>query len=91
MERSLGTAGAAVVNFFLSGAITWSGLDPKSYPHDALAAGRSISVEGSKQFNTRFPLGVPTITSCGEGAYQDKGIYMYSFSGTQASNILDPL
>ena len=56
----LGTAGSAVVNFF-SGAITWSqGLDPKSYPHDALAAGRSISVEGSTQFNTRFPMGVPT-------------------------------
>ena len=87
----LGTAGSAVVNFF-SGAITWSqGLDPKSYPHDALAAGRSISVEGSTQFNTRFPMGVPT-TTCGEGNYQEKGIYMYSFSGTRAvTNILDPL
>ena len=87
----LGTAGAAIVNFF-SGAITWSqGLNAKSYPHDALAAGRSISVEGSTQFNTRFPMGVPT-TACGEGTYQDKGIYMYSFSGTQAlTNILDPL
>jgi len=87
----LGTAGSAVVNFF-SGAITWSqGLDPKSYPHDALAAGRSISVEGSTKFNTRFPMGVPT-TTCGEGNYQEKGIYMYSFSGTQAvTNILDPL
>ncbi|APR69220.1 esterase/lipase family protein [Acinetobacter haemolyticus] len=87
----LGTAGSAVVNFF-SGAITWSqGLDPQSYPHDALAAGRSISVEGSTQFNTRFPMGVPT-TTCGEGNYQEKGIYMYSFSGVQAAtNILDPL
>ena len=87
----LGTAGAAVVNFF-SGAITWAqGLDAKSYPHNAMAAGRSISVEGSTAFNTRFPMGVPT-TACGEGTYQDKGIYMYSFSGTQAlTNILDPL
>ena len=87
----LGTAGSAVVNFF-SGAITWSqGLDAKSYPHNAMAAGRSISVEGSTAFNTRFPMGVPT-TACGEGTYQDKGIYMYSFSGTQAlTNILDPL
>ena len=87
----LGTAGAAIVNFF-SGTITWAqGLDPKSYPHDALAAGRSISVEGSTQFNAKFPMGVPT-TACGEGTYQDKGIYMYSFSGTQAvTNMLDPL
>ena len=87
----LGTAGAAIVNFF-SGAITWAqGLDAKSYPHNAMAAGRSISVEGSTAFNTRFPMGVPT-TACGEGTYQDKGIYMYSFSGTQAlTNILDPL
>ena len=86
-----GSAGAAMANFF-SGAITWSqGLNPKSYPHDAMAAGRSISVEGSTAFNTRFPMGVPT-TACGEGTYQDKGIYMYSFSGTQAlTNILDPL
>lgn len=87
----LGTAGAAIVNFF-SGAITWSqGLNAKSYPHNAMAAGRSISVEGSTAFNTRFPMGVPT-TACGEGTYQDKGIYMYSFSGTQAlTNIFDPL
>ena len=56
-----------------------------------MAAGRSISVEGSTAFNTRFPMGVPT-TTCGEGNYQEKGIYMYSFSGTQAvTNILDPL
>ncbi len=75
-----------------SGAITWAqGLDAKSYPHNAMAAGRSISVEGSTAFNTRFPMGVPN-TTCGEGTYQDKGIYMYSFSGTQAlTNILDPL
>ncbi|MFK4205902.1 lipase family alpha/beta hydrolase [Acinetobacter junii] len=87
----LGDIGSAIVNFF-SGAITWSqGLDPKSYPHDAMAAGQSISVEGSTAFNTRFPMGVPT-SSCGEGSYQDKGIYMYSFSGTQAlTNLLDPL
>ena len=35
-------------------------------------------------------MGVPT-TSCGEGAYQEKGIYMYSFSGNKAlTNPLDP-
>ena len=82
---------AALVNLF-SQAITWAeGLDPNSYPHDSLAAAHSLSAEGSAKFNAAFPMGIPT-TTCGEGAYQEKGIYMYSFSGNQAlTNPLDPL
>ena len=79
-----------VVNL-VSKMITWAqGLDPNSYPHDALAGGNSLSLKGSAQFNSKFPLGMPT-TSCGEGPYQQQGIYFYSFTGVGAiTNALDP-
>ncbi|WP_180002785.1 MULTISPECIES: esterase/lipase family protein [unclassified Acinetobacter] len=75
----------------VSKAITWAqGLDPNSYPHDSLAGGRSLTLAGSAQFNQKYPLGMPT-TTCGEGAYQQKGIYNYSFTGVgQVTNPLDP-
>ncbi len=81
----------AIGNFF-GQAITFAqGLDPNAYPMDMNASAHAVSTAGSLQFNQKFPMGVPT-TSCGEGAYQDKNIYMYSFSGaTQLTNIFDPL
>ena len=76
---------------FLSKAIVWAqGLDPKSYPHDALAGGNSLSLSGSALFNSKFPLGMPT-TACGEGKALDQGIYNYSFTGVGTiTNLLDP-
>lgn len=76
---------------FVSKAITWAqGLDPKSFPHDALAGGRSLTIAGSAQFNAQFPLGMPT-TACGEGKAVDQGIYNYTFGGVgTVTNILDP-
>ena len=75
----------------VSKAITWAqGLDPNSYPHDSLAGGSSLTASGSAKFNQRYPIGMPT-TGCGEGAYQQKGIYKYSFTGVgQVTNPLDP-
>ncbi len=75
----------------VSKAITWAqGLDPNSYPHDSLAGGSSLTASGSAKFNQRYPIGMPT-TTCGEGAYQQKGIYNYSFTGVgQVTNPLDP-
>lgn len=75
----------------VSKAITWAqGLDPNSYPHDSLAGGGSLTASGSAKFNQRYPIGMPT-TTCGEGAYQQKGIYNYSFTGVgQVTNPLDP-
>ncbi|MCO8054914.1 lipase family alpha/beta hydrolase [Acinetobacter towneri] len=75
----------------VSKTITWAqGLDPNSYPHDSLAGANSLSTTGSAQFNSKFPMGMPT-TSCGEGAYQEKGIQFYSFTGnTAVTNLLDP-
>ena len=76
---------------FLSKAIVWAqGLDPKSYPHDALAGGNSLSLAGSALFNSKFPLGMPN-TACGEGKALYQGIYNYSFTGVGTiTNLLDP-
>ena len=75
----------------VSKTITWAqGLDPKSFPHNSLEGGRSLTVAGSSAFNKKFPIGMPN-TACGEGAYQQSGIYNYSFTGIgQVTNILDP-
>lgn len=75
---------------FVSKAITWAqGLDPNSYPHDALAGGNSLTLTGSAVFNAKFPLGMPN-TACGDGKALEQGIYNYSFAGTgQITNLLD--
>ncbi len=75
----------------LAAAVVWAqGLDQQSLPNNPLAAGKSLTTKGSLAYNVKFPLGVPT-TACGEGAYQAKGIYMYSFMGDRKlTNIFDP-
>ncbi|CAB1208040.1 lipase family alpha/beta hydrolase [Acinetobacter bouvetii] len=75
----------------VSKAITWAqGLDPNSFPHDALAGGKSLTLAGSALFNSRYPIGMPT-TACGEGKFIDQGIYNYSFTGVgTVTNLLDP-
>lgn len=79
----------AVANLF-SKAIVWAqGLNPKELPHDALAGGKSLTIQGSALFNRKFPMGVGT-AACNEGAYQEKGIEFYSFTGnTAVTNLLD--
>lgn len=81
---------ASVVNLF-SGAIVWAQqLDPKSLPHDSLASARSLSTAGSLAFNQRFPVGLPS-KRCGEGASQENGMRLYSFTGSKPfTNALDP-
>ena len=80
----------SVVNF-ASKMLVWAqGLDPNSFPHDSLGAGKSLSVAGSADFQKRYPLGMPK-TACGEGSATEKGISFYSFSGTgTVTNPLDP-
>jgi triacylglycerol lipase len=82
-------AGYALVNAlgtiisFLSGSPT--------LPQSARAASVSLSTAGSAAFNLRHPEGVPT-TACGEGAYQARGVYYFSWSGAQPyTNLLDVL
>ena len=80
----------SLINFG-SKAIVWAQQqDPNSLPHDALAAGKSLSQAGSKSFSQKYALGMPK-TACGEGAATENGIYFYSFSGNSTlTNILDP-
>lgn len=79
----------SLINFG-SQAIVWAQQqDPNSLPHDALAAGISLSQAGSKTFAQKYTLGMPE-SACGEGAAIDNGIYFYSFSGNSTlTNILD--
>ncbi len=64
------------------------GGDP-TLPQDARAAAESLSTAGSLAFNQRHPQGVPA-SACGEGAYQDNGIYYFSWSGAKIlTNPLD--
>ncbi|USX18293.1 triacylglycerol lipase [Oxalobacteraceae bacterium OTU3REALA1] len=60
-------------------------------PQDATAAMISLTTAGSLAFNSRHPEGVP-LSACGEGAYQARGVYYFSWSGgKQITNLLDPL
>ena len=60
-------------------------------PQDATAAMTSLTTAGSLAFNSRHPEGVP-LSACGEGAYQERGVYYFSWSGgKQLTNMLDPL
>lgn len=79
-----------VVNF-ASKMLVWAqGIDPNSFPHDSLAAGKSLSLAGSAAFQAKYPSGMPK-TACGEGAAIEKGIRFYSFGGTgTVTNVLDP-
>lgn len=59
-------------------------------PQDALAAAQSLSTEGAARFNRTHPWGVPS-SSCGEGAYAERGVAYYSWSGAKPiTNLLDP-
>ena len=77
------TNGLATIISFLSGN-PW-------LPQNAVAANQSLSTNGSLQFNSRHPEGIPT-SACGEGAYNARGVAYYSWSGAQAyTNFLDIL
>nr|WP_168381606.1 hypothetical protein [Acinetobacter indicus] len=66
------------------------GLDGNAFPHDALAAGQSTSIEGTAEFNQRFRVGLP-LTECSEGKAYEQGMYLYSMTGNKAvTNPLDP-
>jgi triacylglycerol lipase len=79
---TLANAVAGFISFMSGGA---------GLPQNALAANVSLSTAGSAAFNAIHPEGVPT-TACGEGAYQARGVYYFSWSGARSyTNVLDPL
>lgn len=87
------TGSSDLLNVLISSfgaVIMWAqGLDAHAFPHNALAAGHSTSIEGTAEFNQRFRLGL-SLKTCGEGKYQDQGIALYSMTGNkQVTNALD--
>ena len=61
----------------------------QTFPHNALPAGHSTSMEGTTEFNQRFNTGL-SLKKCGEGKYQDQGMALYSITGNQpVINALD--
>ena len=88
-DTILETPVVALMNTLSQLVTLMQGYKPSRLAHDSLASGRSLSTVGSTEFNTRFPLGMPT-SSCGEGPYQQNGMYFYSFSGVgKVTNLLD--
>lgn len=80
-----------VINLFSQMVLFAQTLNPNTFPSDALSAGKSLTTAGSNTFNSKFPIGIPS-TACGDGAAQEKGIYLYSFTGVKPfTNILDPI
>ncbi|OGB24939.1 MAG: lipase [Burkholderiales bacterium RIFCSPLOWO2_02_FULL_57_36] len=81
---SINNGVAAIINFLSGGG---------SLPQNARAANVSLSTAGTLKFNAAHPAGVPT-TACGEGAYQVRGVYYFSWSGakpyTNVFDIMDP-
>lgn len=58
-------------------------------PQNARAAAESLSTRGMADFNRRHPAGVPS-SECGEGDYQVRGVYYFSWSGARPeTNLLD--
>ncbi|MBV7300300.1 esterase/lipase family protein [Enterovibrio paralichthyis] len=57
---------------------------------DPLASLTSLTTEGLRKFNQKYPEGVPA-TRCGEGDYRAaNGVYYYSWSGSQTvTNVAD--
>lgn len=62
----------------------------KKLPQNLKAAIKSMNVAEAKRFNDRHPAGIPS-TDCGEGRYQENGIYYYSMAGqAQVTTGIDP-
>ncbi|XXU80103.1 triacylglycerol lipase [Sorangium sp. So ce1151] len=56
-------------------------LTGRSSAQDSIAALRSLSAEGMREFNARYPAGLPA-SRCGRGAAEEGGVRFFSWSGT---------
>lgn len=80
----------AAIDFLATAIQRSQQLDPTQFPHDPFASARSLSTADAAQFNQQFPMGL-SASDCSEGAYEQDGILLYSWSGTSVvTNILDP-
>ncbi|WP_437492485.1 triacylglycerol lipase [Sorangium sp. So ce1014] len=65
-------------------------LTGRSTPQDSIAAVRSLSAEGMREFNALYPAGLPD-GRCGEGPAEENGVRFFSWSGTGiVTSLLDP-
>ncbi|WP_437580933.1 esterase/lipase family protein [Sorangium sp. So ce887] len=65
-------------------------LSGRSTAQDSIAAVRSLSAEGMREFNARYPDGLPD-GRCGQGAAEENGVRFFSWSGTGiVTSLLDP-
>ncbi|XXY32705.1 triacylglycerol lipase [Sorangium sp. So ce233] len=65
-------------------------LSGRSTPQDSIAAVRSLSAEGMREFNARYPAGLPA-SRCGQGAGEENGVRFFSWSGTGIlTSVVDP-
>ncbi|UAA38310.1 triacylglycerol lipase [Paraneptunicella aestuarii] len=80
----------AVVNAFTNLIEYLSG--HSELPTDTIAALNSLTTQGTIQFNSRYPEGVPSYY-CGQGdELAGNGVYYYSWSGADPyTNIFDPV
>lgn len=87
-----GTFSEAVLGSIVDGvAGTIAFLSGDSSTQMSTAALDSMTTAGAATFNAAHPEGVPA-TACGEGAYQARGVYYFSWSGAQPfTNLFDPL
>jgi triacylglycerol lipase len=87
-----GTLSEAVLGSIVDGlAGTIAFLSGDSSAQVSTAALDSLTTAGAAKFNAAHPEGVPT-TACGEGAWQARGVYYFSWSGAQPfTNLLDPI
>jgi len=60
------------------------------YDQNMAASLQSLTTQGSAEFNSFAPAGLPT-SACGEGAHSANGVRFYSWGGTGVlTNLLDP-
>ena len=80
LAASLGNALGGLIDLLSGGG----------YQQDLRASLKSLTTQGSAEFNRFAPAGIPS-TACGEGAHSANGIRFYSWGGTGVlTNVLDP-
>ena len=80
LAASLGNALGGLIDLLSGGG----------YNQDLRSSLESLTTQGSAEFNSFAPAGIPT-TSCGEGAYSANVVRFYSWGGTGVlTNVLDP-
>lgn len=79
------------LSFFANSLGTVLGLlSGRTSPQDSVAAVKSLSAEGMREFNAWHPAGLPA-SRCGQGAAEEDGVRFYSWSGTGLlTSVLDP-